>query len=75
MREARALPGPPARALSDDPRLSARAADPKPILSRSQAPPHLPRADTVQTAMIAQSHPSRWHDVGASFPDDPWEAP
>ena len=58
MREARALPGPPARALSDDPRLWARAADPKPILSRSQAPPHLPRADTEQTAMNAQSHPS-----------------
>ena len=51
MREARALPGPPARALSDDPRRCTRAADPKPILSRSQAPTHLPRANTEQTAM------------------------
>ena len=59
MREARALPGPPARALSDDPRLWARLRIRSPILSRSQAPFQLPRTDREQTAMNPESHPSR----------------
>ena len=67
MREARAQPGPPTRALSDDPRLWARV---RPDDPRRQKPAYqLPRADTEQTAdepCVASSQIQRFGGSGAA---------
>lgn len=60
MREARALPGPPARALSDDPRLWRGCGSESRSSRRSQAQPLLPRGDMEQTANPASHRDTSW---------------